>query len=408
MRARSVSRIPVVLASLFALAVAPCALAQAPPNDAFASAQALAGESGAVSGTNLRATKEPGEPEHAGNEGGASVWYRWTAPLDGAATFETRGNDFDTLLAVYRGAMLTALTVVDEDDDSGADALASRVSFRTQAGAEYAIAVDGYEGEVGRFDLRWTRILAPSNDDFDRATILAGGQGRVRGTLAAATREAGERHGRPSVWFRWTAPRAGRVAFAARGPVAAVVAYSGSSLATLDRVASAIGAAPLAFSAAAGTTYTIAVTGDDGDFTLLWGPPPANDNFRAARTIARVRGRTSGSNVLATREEREPAHYGRAHESVWYRWRAPRTGRTLFTTRGSRFDTVLAAYVGPRLGRLRRLASSDDAVGLASTIRFRAVRGVVYRIAVDGFGIGDVGRISLSWRRESTPLTGRH
>ncbi len=44
------------------------ALAQAPPNDAFAAAQPLATLSGVVEGTNVGATGESGEPEHNPDE----------------------------------------------------------------------------------------------------------------------------------------------------------------------------------------------------------------------------------------------------------------------------------------------------------------------------------------------------
>src|SRR5207247_5707942 len=47
----------------------------APSNDAFAAAQAIAGTSGTVAGSTVDASKQTGEPNHAGNAGGASVWY---------------------------------------------------------------------------------------------------------------------------------------------------------------------------------------------------------------------------------------------------------------------------------------------------------------------------------------------
>ena len=53
-----------------------------------------------MTGTNVGATKETGEPDHAGNVGGASVWCRWVAPADGTVTFDTFGSNYDTLLAV--------------------------------------------------------------------------------------------------------------------------------------------------------------------------------------------------------------------------------------------------------------------------------------------------------------------
>jgi hypothetical protein len=49
-------------------------------------------------GSNVGATKEAGEPNHAGKTGGKSVWLDWTPPVGGIATFSTRGSSFDTLL----------------------------------------------------------------------------------------------------------------------------------------------------------------------------------------------------------------------------------------------------------------------------------------------------------------------
>ncbi|MGH9968579.1 MAG: peptidoglycan DD-metalloendopeptidase family protein, partial [Pyrinomonadaceae bacterium] len=81
-----------------------------PSNDNFANAQAISGTLGTVTGTNVGATKESGEPNHAGNTGGASVWYRWQPSSSGSATFATNGSNFDTLLAVYTGSSVSGLT----------------------------------------------------------------------------------------------------------------------------------------------------------------------------------------------------------------------------------------------------------------------------------------------------------
>src|SRR5580765_4971376 len=62
----------------------------APANDNFASAIALFGTAGTTSGTTALATKQPGEPNHAGNAGGHSIWYAWTAPSSGPITFFTQ------------------------------------------------------------------------------------------------------------------------------------------------------------------------------------------------------------------------------------------------------------------------------------------------------------------------------
>ena len=79
-------------------------------NDNFASARVISGASGSSSGINYGATKEAGEPSHAGNVGGGSVWFQWVAPASGTVTFNSFSSSFDTLLAVYTGTSVNALT----------------------------------------------------------------------------------------------------------------------------------------------------------------------------------------------------------------------------------------------------------------------------------------------------------
>ena len=87
--------------------------------DDFADRVALSGASGQREASNVNASKESGEPKHANDDGGASVWWTWTAPATGPVTFDTSGSDFDTLLAVYTGSSVSGLTEVASNDDSG-------------------------------------------------------------------------------------------------------------------------------------------------------------------------------------------------------------------------------------------------------------------------------------------------
>src|SRR3989442_921761 len=87
-----------------------------PANDAFASAQSISGSSGTVTGTSSGATKESGEPNHAGNAGGHSVWYRWLAPASSPVTIDTVWSSFDTLLALYTGSSVSAPTTAANND----------------------------------------------------------------------------------------------------------------------------------------------------------------------------------------------------------------------------------------------------------------------------------------------------
>ena len=117
----------------------------APTNDSFANATVITGVSGATSGSTVGATKESGEPNHAGNLGGASVWFNWVAPANGTVTFNTAGSGFDTLLGVYTGTSVSALSLVASDDDLP-PGTTSAVTFAAVSGTEYRIAVDGYNG----------------------------------------------------------------------------------------------------------------------------------------------------------------------------------------------------------------------------------------------------------------------
>jgi len=141
--------------------------ATAPSNDLFDFPQVLStGFTGAVVGNNISASKELGEPNHAGNVGGHSVWYSWTAPSSYGMTFtlRTTSTNFDTLLAVYSGPLVYALTQRAANDDYGRTpgfGQTSTVFFPTVAGTNYRIAVDGYNGASGAFVLSWN--LSPIN-----------------------------------------------------------------------------------------------------------------------------------------------------------------------------------------------------------------------------------------------------
>lgn len=127
-----------------------------PANDNFVNAQVISGSLGSVSGSNVSASKEAGEPAHAGNTGGASVWYQWQAPATGSVTISTTGSSFDTLLGVYTGSSVGGLTTIaSNDDENFPTILTSTVTFNTVSGTTYRIAVDGYGGASGNVTLNW-------------------------------------------------------------------------------------------------------------------------------------------------------------------------------------------------------------------------------------------------------------
>ena len=194
-----------------------------PDNDNFASRQTLTGASTTVYGRNLGATKETGEPNHAGNAGGKSVWYSWTAPHSGlvevttAKSVTTAGASWNTLLAVYTGSSVSALTLQAGNDDSGISldgSGTSRLTFNATSGATYQIAVDGFGGASGF--IRLAIGYAPQNDNLASAYKLNGPYIAFEGTTLGATKEASEPDhagvaGGRSVWWSWKAPVSGTV-----------------------------------------------------------------------------------------------------------------------------------------------------------------------------------------------------
>jgi hypothetical protein len=126
------------------------------PNDHFGSRETLAGSIGSVTRNTMSATKEPGEPNHALNAGGASIWFTWRAPAGGAVTIDTLTSDYDTTLHVYTGSSLTGLTTIAHNDDIVlGQEVQSRVTFTAVAGQTYVIAVDGWDGDSGTVTLNW-------------------------------------------------------------------------------------------------------------------------------------------------------------------------------------------------------------------------------------------------------------
>jgi len=122
-------------------------------NDDFVNAQVLAaaGSFSPLLGSNEGGTKEPGEPNHGGSPGGASVWYRWTALSNGSASFVYRACSSCTLSAatavvgIYRGTGVGGLTEVAASGDSNH-------TFETARGTTYYIAVDSRSGVGGTYE----------------------------------------------------------------------------------------------------------------------------------------------------------------------------------------------------------------------------------------------------------------
>ena len=147
---RRVAAIAIVLSALaLGSGATPASAAELQGANRFANAPFIQTVGGIFRGDNFGASREPGEPQHASTLGGASVWFKWRAIGDGPVRFTTRGSDFDTVLAVYRGRSVDHLVEVRSNDDVQSGTTWSRVQFQAVDGATYRIAIDGYNGVPG-------------------------------------------------------------------------------------------------------------------------------------------------------------------------------------------------------------------------------------------------------------------
>lgn len=316
-----------MLAFVLGLLLLPVAAGAAPGNDDFAHPTLLEGDEAEAGGVNFGATKEAGEPNHAGDPGGASVWFAWKAPRAERVTLQSCSFDaWENVVAVYRGSSLQNLEAVGSSSSQLQESC-REVEFRADSGATYRIAIDGYSdggaiaAEEGEFSLRLRagtmRVPAvPPNDAFAAATDLGSKETAFFGdSTEGASREPGE-PGHPfdlegaSVWYRWTAPRNMRTeVFPCRAgfhPVIAVFAGTTAGAATpVGAPADPLQSSPpcmlggfqgIAFDAVAGTTYSISVDGNGGEwgrFEAQLAPVPMSvplvDTVRPATYIRKLR-----------------------------------------------------------------------------------------------------------------------
>jgi hypothetical protein len=325
----------------------------APTNDNFAMSSVLEGTAVMVHGSNVEATKEEGEGEHAGNGGAASVWWHWTALTDGTVTLTTLGSSFDTLLAVYRGDDILSLARVAGNDDGGPDH-SSQVTFDAFAGMTYRIAVDGWNRATGEVVLNLTVDFIPPTIVLHPTTTSVFSQEYAYFSLEVI--------GTKPLVIQWR-----KNGIAIPGETTAL------SLAPdhPDRAGT--------YSVFVSNAYGAAIS-SNAVLTVL--PSPPNDNYAQATPIDGGLPYTGyGSNVGASQEDVDRRAAGK---SVWWSWTAPRSGAVVVDTTGSTFDTVIAVFQDSETGPI--FLESDDQSGGYETSRleFETTAGVSYHFEVDG------------------------
>lgn len=271
-------------------------------------------------------------------------------------------------------------------------------------------------------------VTRPANDPFAAPKALTGTSGSVEQSTVHATTEPGEPKpagsGRASVWFTWTAPAAGKVTFTANGSDYDTVlgVYTGNTLTSLvekgsndDETPGRVYTSKVAdLSVLAGQTYRINAGGYGGDYGALKlaysfvadptpplpptppTPPtntaPVNDAFEAPAVLSGKKGSFAGTTVGATAQAGESVLKGKAAaHSVWFTWKAPKSGKVKFTAKGA-FAPWLAIAKGSTLGGLKVLDS--DTKGATGKVKVEVKKGKTYRILLDGGS----GAYTLTWK----------
>ncbi len=363
--------------------------------------------------SNVGATSDPGEPEHAGVPGGKSVWFTWTPLLSGVATFSTAGSSFDTLLAVYTGSSLTNLTEVASDDDSDGF-YTSRVIFNAVAGTAYQIAVDGAYGAEGNIVL--SASLGVLSQPVPRITALPNDQ--VVGFGGAAQFSVQATGSSLSYqWYRNDALLSGATSSALQitnVSAAQVGLYTVRVSTPFRNVVSR--PASLQINVLNGSVNGNSVAQDKFQATvaavasalhrksMLRAANLAGSYSATPKTAGVSRGYSS-TQVFSTyaggAQTGEPNHCGTAGgASSWASFQAADNGIMTMDTDGSNFDTILAVYTGNEndFSTLAPVAC-DVGSGLGGTnslVRFAVTSNTVYYVGVDGV-YGAYGTVVLNW-----------
>lgn len=390
-------------------------LPELPFNNAFASRGVITGNSGIGAGNNTSANKEAGEPAHWSGKHDRTVWVQWNAPESGIATFSTDGSGFDTVLAVYTGASLTALTRVVNDDNSGGYGN-SEVKFNATAGTAYSIVVAGIGsgggGARGKIVLKWDLIRTASQVSYISRQPISSSLS-LGGTLALAVQFAPENPVPPVVqWYFEDTPIAGAMGtnlVINNFGTAHVGLYRALFLWNFDvlQIGYFSEGADIQINSEGLATVLAQNRQVDSDLSPLSGTTGGLSSPLRARLTATAVAGYSGSQIFATRlgkDPSEPDHCGVVGgSSYWVGYKAPANGILMLNTDGSTYSTILAVYIDDGLGNgyasLKSVACDNNsgANGLTSKLQFNCTNAVTYYIVVDGVN-GAYGTATLNYK----------
>jgi len=411
------------------LAIFSMSLAQAQVNDPCTGALPIAcGQT--VTGSNTAATNDA-VPTCGLSAPRKGVWYTITG-TGGMITLTTCSatSNFDTQIAVYSGACTALTCVIANDNDPTCTNYfnrLSRVSFASTFGTVYRVMVSGKLGSAGTFTLAATcAVVAPPNDDCANSILVACGSTTTGstvgstidavGTCTTALNTAG------GVWYRLVGTAGSTtVSLCGSGYDTKVGVFTGSCgaltcVAGNDDFCSL--QSQVTFTATAGTTYYILVTGfstNVGNFTMnvtCTAPPPPTGNFNdCSGALTLTPGatcvNTAGSTVGATQSIAPSTCSGFTSNSaldVWYKFVATQANHVVIAGGGTTFDVVLEARSGACDGTFVSCIDGQILSGANEVLSLTGLTpGNTYYIRIYGW-FGSVGAFNVCVTNGATSL----
>ena len=393
-----------------------------PPNNACATPLALG--LGATAFDTTEATTD-GTANCGGVQVHNDIWYDFTAPATGTATFSTCNTaTFDTKIGVYNGLTCpTAASIACNDDGLGCSGFTSLVSAAVIAGNHYLIRVGGFgSSSRGTGTLNVTFSGPPANDNCSGATPAACNSPTVssnaNATLTGDPAFTCKTTVHNSIWFSFVALGATATLETTNSvvPDTVMAIYSGTcgSLTQLfcDDDSSPNGFRSLinASGLTPGNTYYVQISGWGAsgnvgsitlDITCLAGPPPGDDCADAIPTSCGTS--VTVDNSLYSTDPTDPGYSCnfsgpgvQGVNSVWFTFVATHTSAKLDTNLSVAPDSLIAVYSGTCGSLVELCCSEDEGVGLLSEVCCEGLTpGNTYYVQLSSFSAFDVGDYTL-------------
>lgn len=297
------------------------------------------------------------------------VWYSFFGNGGQMSISTCPDEEYDTKLNVYTGPC-NALVCLAGNDDASPGVYCSTVTFASTDGVEYFVLVQGYDGEVGPFNLSLSCPECGSPADVQLNVLDQ--SATISWTSTNPSSSFLVEYGPPGF-----TPGTGTTITGATGITGPPVSISGLTPGTAYEVY-------LSEDCPGGGSPVVGPIA----FTTLTEPPAANALCTGALPIAcggSVNGNTQ-QGLIASGPTCGSANI--TSTGLWYAFTGTGDDVTLSTCSGSGYDTKVSVFTGG-CSALACAAGSDDGPncpGNTSSIVMQTVAGTEYLVLVHGYG----------------------